>query len=301
LTGGVGNQLFQYAAGRKLATERDAPLHVLHSPEGATRSLTLRDLLGVPPPALDPKLRFVCGLRNAWLGAAPQFIQRPVRSALRRRVGYHELHQSLMQMADRAPTVDDRWRVLHLTGFFQHPSFYEPVLKEVLSEIAANVARACEPARGDGVVAVHFRRGDYLLHGYALPFGYQERALELITSKTTVSRVVVLSDDDDFGRLAADHLARGGVPATAVDTAAGSDADDFRILATAQHVVMSNSTFAWWAAAVGDALRPAGDRLVACPVPWMPATAEGRIPAAKLSLLRAGWLSVPGWTNPPEA
>jgi hypothetical protein len=63
---------------------------------------------------------------------------------------------------------------------------------------------------------------------------------------------------------------------------------DFCLIANARNVVMSNSTFCWWAAALGDALNRPGERIVAYPKGWIDFPDE-----ASDGMVRPGWTVVP--------
>ncbi len=291
LNGGVGNQMFQYAAGVAFAQQRRVPLQVVPGRALATRAVDVPDLVDVPPLSLTAYERFLCGLPGGSLRRMPQPVRRALRPAARRAARYTEVRQSLMQMADPPVAPDAGERYLHLRGLFQHRGYYEPVLDEVVTGIVDKLGPHLDGGAGEGVVAMHFRRGDYVLHGYDLPFSFQSEALRLVADRCAVSRVVVMSDDDDFARLAAEHFALGGFAATAfADDPQRSELDAFCALASAQHLVMSNSTFVWWAAVVGDHLRARDDRVVVCPTPWMPLHTAGTIPSATLDLSRPHWV-----------
>lgn len=291
LSGGVGNQLFQYAAGRTIAAEREARLEVVARPLHAARSLGIRDLVDVPKASLTPYERFLGGFPDAPLRRAPTAIRQPLKSAARRVARYEVVRQSLLEMADPMPPLDPATRYLHLQGYFQHPSYFEPVLAAIVSEIEAKLGPSLDLAAANGVVGMHFRRGDYLLYGYELPLAFHESALALIAERSPVKRVVVMGDDPDFVILAAEHFARQGFPVSE-PSATRSDTDDFTTLATAQHVVMSNSTFVWWAAVLGDRLRSGDGRIVVCPTPWMPKRASATIPAEALDLAQREWVTM---------
>jgi hypothetical protein len=286
LSGGVGNQMFQYAAGRTIAVERDMHLYLAPRPLAPTRSLEARDLLDVPKVDLTRYERFIAGLPKGNLEHVPKFVRRPAKSLARGRSRYHELRQTLMQMADPRPPLPDDLRYLHLRGFFQHPSYYLPVLDDVAAAMAVNLGPP-DTASGDGVVVMHFRRGDYTHFGYELPFSFHEEALALIAERCPISAIRVMSDDNDFEMLAAEHFERRG-HAVVVGDRSRSDRDDFVALATAEHMVMSNSTYVWWAAVLGDHLRTR-ERVVVCPAPWMPMRAARTIPADRLDLSRPHW------------
>jgi hypothetical protein len=293
LSGGVGNQLFQYAAGRTIAAERNVPLQVVARPAHTSRNLGIRDLIGIPKAALTPHQRFLGGFPDAPLKRLPVALRQPVKSFDRRAARYLVLEQTQLQMADPKIEIDQRWRDIQLRGFFQHATYYEPVLDTIIDEMISKLGDRVDLAGGDDVVAMHFRRGDYVLNGYDLPLSFHEEGLSAVASAHSIRRVVVMSDDVAFSALAAEHFRSRGFDVSDFESeSAHSDLDTFVTLATAQHVVMSNSTFVWWAAVIGDRLRH-DERLVVCPKPWMPARAAASIPVEHLDLCRTGWSILP--------
>jgi hypothetical protein len=293
LSGGVGNQLFQYAAGRTVAQEREVPLQVVARPHLATRTLGIRDLLDVPKAVLTPRERFLGGFPDAPLQRLPLTLKQPVKTFGRRAAGFLVFEQTSLEMADPKPVFDARHRTILLRGFFQHPTYYESVLPALVDEMVARLGSRLDIARGDGVVAMHFRRGDYVLNGYALPLSFHDDALTEIARAHEFGRIVVMSDDVAFSALVAEHLRGRGFEAIDLEAdPSRTDLDSFITLATAQHVVMSNSTFVWWAAVVGDRIRSA-ERTVVCPKPWMPARATALLPVEKLDLSRKSWSIYP--------
>jgi hypothetical protein len=289
LSGGLGNQLFQYAAARTIAEERGATLQVVGRRDVPSRTVVLRDVLDVPKAELTPRERLLGGLPDAPLERSPIVVKQLAKTVGRRLARYHVVRQSMLEMAHPKVTLAARYRYVHLQGLFQHPTWYEPSLDAVVDGLVHKLHEQLDLRAGDGTLAVHFRRGDYVLNGYELPMSFYDDAVRAVTDCSTVSRVLVMSDDHDFGALAAEHFRASGLPATPLPLhPERSDIDDFLLLAAAQHVVMSNSTFVWWATVVGDRLR-SGARVVICPSPWMPARAAGTIPAATLDIARPNW------------
>ena len=249
------------------------------------------DVIDAPAGSLTAHERFICGLRSPTLRRLPAGLKQTARALARRASHYREIYQSLLQMADPAVAISEQDRLIHLRGLFQHPSYYDAVLDDVVTSMLARLSDRIDLAAGDGVAAVHFRRGDYVLHGYDLPFSFQANAVAEIAAQHELTRVVVMSDDEEFAILAAEHFVRCGLPAVATTGSERAELDDLTALACAQHLVMSNSTFVWWAAVLGDRLRQGrSDRVVVCPTPWMPMSAADTIPSATLDLSRPGWL-----------
>jgi hypothetical protein len=287
LTGGVGNQLFQYTAGRTLSRALDGPLHIEPAPRTVSRTVALPDLLEVPVYELSRRERFF--IRH---GSSPSEEQRLLHRAsagLNRKAAKLTLiRQNVRQLTDPRPSLDDSPRIVHLRGLFQHPSYFEPSLDLVCEELAARLPARHSLEHGDGVAAIHIRRGDYIFHGFALPFSFYEATLAELAESVCIRCLFVTSDDEDFARLAAANFERLGIPTVVPDpTGKRSEVDDFYALATAQYFIMSNSTFAWWAAVLGDHIRK-GPRVVVCPTPWMPRRPTTTI-SPDLDLAQAGW------------
>lgn len=272
LDGGLGNQLFIYAASLSIARSIGVQPRYYHTPGvrmDVLESFLSRELprassseifraAGTPPDA-GPLHRFV--MRN--LERTPPARRRTVSSVLFEPVEF----------------PDRRDGVLHLTGFCQHPSYWEDSLQEVVQQLLIH-PRARPPADEDAV-ALHLRRVDYVNQGWALDVGYYLSALQL-ADPSRDGRIAVTSDDPLAAVTMAAYLREKGYDA---QSAAGGDATaDFWTLAAARHVVMSNSTFCWWACATGDTLHEAADRVVAYPEPWLP--------IGHAELQRPGWSEI---------
>ena len=96
-------------------------------------------------------------------------------------------------------------------------------------------------------LGVHVRRGDYLQPGQqssnlsALSIDYYKSAIDLVRSHCSVSKIVIVSDDPQWCR----SKFRGKEFSFSSNV---STVHDFKLLNSCDHVVISNSTFSWWAA-----------------------------------------------------
>jgi hypothetical protein len=112
-------------------------------------------------------------------------------------------------------------------------------------------------------LCVHLRRGDYVTLGRELSFGYYVRSLQVLGE--SVKSVVVTSDDELAARTFCEYLKAKGYSACTPSEAEASreassprDSDpvlyDFCLMANAKNIIMSNSTYCWWATVLGDHL-----------------------------------------------
>jgi hypothetical protein len=286
LAGGLGNQMFQDAAGRAvaLATGRRLLLDeagILRGPSGRRYELPVFRIAGVPAGLLDRTL-----VRAQVGGRVPPALRDIVRATSRRRwtlLGDREagFDERLFTTAGDL-VLDGFWqsagypdRTPEIAGQLRHDFALRQPLPDRLAAVAAEVA-ACES------VGVHVRRGDYAhdptiaaVHG-TLPLDYYAAAAAWLAARRDAPSFFVFSDDPAWARA---HLRLPG-PTRVVDEAAGlSPAVDQRLLASCRHFIVANSTFSWWAAWLGAS----PDKLVVAPRQWF---ADRPTPAG---LLPASW------------
>lgn len=235
----------------------------------------------MPRQGLTRRQRWVLG---DLLRESPRW-QRAVAHGARPLVSRFQPHHSIIQSADAsaysAPPRLDSPKRLFLHGYFQHPGFYEARLSTVCGEL---LERAPEGRAGDDVVALSFRRGDFVDLGWALGMAYYRSALAMVNDDRQ-RPLWIVSDDALFADLAADRFRTDGYDVLPTPEFGLSPAmDDFWTLAFAARLIASNSTFAWWAGAVGDAFRGADHHQVVVPSVFDDATVH---------LRRPHWLSAP--------
>jgi hypothetical protein len=248
LAGGLGNQLFQYAAGLALAAERGARLVLDRSSyrRDKQRAYALR------PFAVEPAL--VPGsLEPLFAAFDRRFIGRAMKT-LMPAIGWHYVRDR-----DRGydPTVFPPRGSLVLDGYWQSEKYFAPIADRVRAAFRfrgppdeANAA-CLERIAADPAVAVHVRRGDYVsvpeitaIYGVCGPDYYRAAAdhLQRIAPET---RYFVFSDDPDW---AEQNLQWPGPSEVVRHNIGKRDADDLRLMAACDHFVIANSSFSWWGA-----------------------------------------------------
>lgn len=246
ISGGLGNQMFQYAAGRSVATRHGVPLLLdlssYQSPKARPYDLhhyPLRaDVLPVPA-------RPTSGIAR---------LLRPSLSRAKPEPGplvYREPHHHF------DPALFDRPRPLVMDGYWQSWRYFADIADEVARDLTplapldpAN-RRMADQIASCVAVAVHVRRGDYVskprvtaFHGLCGPDYYAE-ALRHMLEAAAPERVFVFSDDLDWVR---EHMSFP-LPATFVDVnAADRGYRDIQLMSLCRHHVIANSSFSWWGA-----------------------------------------------------
>jgi len=283
LHGGLGNQMFQAAAGLALATRLGGRLafDLSRFRQKSLRAYALgqlpiaADAGAVPRPGLADRLKAKAGKLVGGSG-----IKRPAGW----RGGVHvegEFHYEERFAALTGDTL--------LAGFFQSPRYFAgaesriraafdaaPVLSRATAALADDLA-------GEDSVAVHIRRGDYAGNEEAgrvhslLEDAYYEHALGLVRRAVPQARVKVFSDD----------------PAAAVQKAlawqaqavAGTSAlEDLWLMSRCRHHVIANSSFSWWSAWLDE--RPGG--LIIAPRQWF--SREKQLTTHVGDLFPDGWI-----------
>jgi hypothetical protein len=270
LRGGLGNQLFQYASGLGLATVLRADL-CFDSAELRAGEEWLPRIVGERYREADARELARLGITRGGSTLRDRVVRRAVRQGV-------ETERRLRGMTPPiVPAGDDshdpgRYREelssidlpAYVRGYLQSERYFADVTPELADQLRlpAPPVRARVDARP--LVAVSFRRGDYVRLGWALPFGYYEHALEALAREVTDPRFVVFGDDPLFLRLAIDWVSRFG-PATNAYDLAGDELSHLALYQQCDHCVIANSSFAWWGAWLGDQEHRSTDRIVIAP------------------------------------
>jgi hypothetical protein len=279
ILGGLGNQMFQYAAAKALACKHDVKLVI---DESAFRSYPLRsfllDRLRVPeavesknPGPIDTPIR----AKNF---AAMQWRNRADRVLTRFRLGklpqpgtiYSEPHFQF------DPNFFALGKSVSLYGYFQSERYFADIADKLrgyfqprdgLGPQAQAVADVI--ARSDVPVSIHIRRGDYvtsaetaLVHG-ALGVAYYRKALHILQGAlASPITVFVFSDNPVDAEAVLDFIPRESLVHVRGDP--DRPWEDMALMARCRHHVIANSSFSWWAAW----LNSSAGKIVIAPREW---------------------------------
>jgi hypothetical protein len=245
LTGGLGNQLFQYAAARALSLREDRRLVLawFGPADGSRRYLLDQFRLPVPP---DVSLAGADDFRRFWT-SLPRWRKRLLRLGLW--PGQQYIHESRSVFRPLSSSA----RSVFLDGYFQSWRHFDDCADRIRAELAITAelgernAALLRRIVGENAVAIHVRRGDYvrLPHHGVLPVDYYRAALARLGPALDDARLYVFSDDPAWVRAHFDL----GRPFDLVDHN-GPDfpVGDLALMATCRHFVIANSTLSWWAA-----------------------------------------------------
>ena len=277
LSGGLGNQMFQYAVGRSLSLRHGVPL-LLDTRMVEQDALRAYALSGfriqadiAAPSQLPPKLGRI-GRRLRWL---PRWMTR------RAYVFEKGFAFDRSMLAIRPPA--------HLSGNWQSEKYFANSSDVIRSDF--ELAQPLTPERqavadaiaGINAVSVHVRRGDYLsnpvanaYHGTCEPAWYA-LAKQKIEQTVRNPSYVVFSDDPDWARANLHEFVSAKFVAPLQD---GSDEQDLHLMARCRHHIIANSSFSWW----GAWLNPRADKVVIAPAQWFRAATHDTS-----DLIPSGW------------
>lgn len=276
ILGGLGNQMFQYAAAKALAQRSgvDVAIDVSAFDGYRLRSFML-DRLRIPElesaggGLLAPSApRDFAGFR--WRGRANRVLSRLGVKPLANAAGtYTEPHFHF------DPAFLELKSPISLFGYFQSERYFGEIAedlrryfqpREPLGSAAQGVAEAIACAQMP--VSIHIRRGDYVasaetarVHG-TLDLDYYRKALDLVEHRAGGKITLFVFSDD--AAAAADLLQFYAGEIVEVRGDPARPWEDMALMARCRHHVIANSSFSWW----GAWLNPSPDKTVVAPRAW---------------------------------
>jgi hypothetical protein len=258
LKGGLGNQLFCYATGRRLALKSNAELVFddvtgfkydhLYKRQYALGAFSIPARMASARERLEPFGRIRRLLMRKASEPLPMSRKRYIRQ-----VGV-EFEEALL-------TLKLQPGMTYFDGFGQSERYFadvEAVIRQDLQMRPPNDPANQEMSRkihSSHAVALHVRWFDTNDHGSAsnMSRSYYQSAIDVIRAKVEDPHFFIFSDEPKRSAELLEPLL-AGVRHTFVDhNRASQDASsDFWLMSQCQHFVIGNSTFAWWAAWLGE-------------------------------------------------
>lgn len=269
IIGGLGNQMFQYAAARALALEKgtscsldvsDFANYKLH------QGFELQRVFGCSlPSASSAEVWAILGWQSSPL--MRRLLAKPAMSAFRRRGLVIEPHFNYWQGLKEVPEDS------YLIGYWQSERYFRDVAQTIRDDftfrnpMSALNAGLAEQIRQVNAVSLHVRRGDYVknpkttaTHGLC-SLEYYRSAIRHVAERVERPNFFVFSDDAPWVRenLATNH------PCVYVDHNQGAQSyNDMRLMSMCKHHIIANSSFSWW----GAWLNPSDAKIVVAPKQW---------------------------------
>ncbi len=265
LTGGLGNQMFQYAFGRQLAeshrTELKLDLGFYSNPKWNIPVRTydldifnIREALATE----DETTRLAKRVRNDLTDRAFNRLFGTKSSHIRE--PHFHFSQAALDLPDN----------IYISGYWQSEKYFvgvsdllrrEFTFRDEPSESAAAILTRIQSTNS---VCVHVRRGDFLVNPLNGLYGveYYKKGEEIVSLEVVDPVFYVFSNDMDWCQA---NL-KFDAPTVFVSDDFGERKfrDDLRLMSACKHFIIANSSFSWWAVW----LAANNERLVVSPTEW---------------------------------
>lgn len=272
MTGGLGNQMFQYALYLKLRS--------------MGREVKLDDRSEYVLTNARPIMLWVFGID--YPAASREEIDQLTDGSL------HPLHRVRRKLFGRKSLeyqeADCKFdaQVLqrdpaYLTGYFQSEKYFADIADQVREafsfseriwdgldeKLTKRITAYRAQIQGTQAVALHIRRGDYLnvpeLYGGICTETYYAKAVSLMKEKAPGAAFYVFSNDILWAKEWAKHQESEQNPFVVIE---GTNEDtgylDLLLMSECRHYILANSSFSWWGAWLGKA----EDKCVIAPAVW---------------------------------
>lgn len=250
LMGGLGNQMFQYACGRRIALANSVQL-----------KLDTSDVTGKSGRAyglchLNISAEIASGAEIGHFRKS-DLIRKTLYRAHLIRTPYREhnvVRERFFHFDERIPSLSDD---TYLEGYWQSERYFSDIKDVIRREFTfkrkpdSRNERLAQEILHTNAVSLHVRRGDYVfdptinkVHG-TCSTEYYHRAVKLIAGNVPRPHFFVFSDDQEWvgSKLRLDYQV------TYVTHNSGDKSfEDLRLMSLCKHHIIANSSFSWWGA-----------------------------------------------------
>lgn len=265
LSGGLGNQMFQYAAGKSLSLKFNAELHIDPFLLTKKTKTTVRNFdLDVFNIKIEEKNSF----KNKIITKGYSYFKKY-------RIK-NNLYDLLNVFEDkRAQYFDERFENLSdnstLFGYFQNEKYFQKAsttIREDFEFIGTpdhKNAEIIDKIKQIESISIHIRRGDYTnpkTNLSLIGLEYYQKAIEHIKNKINCPEFYIFSDDIKWVK---EYLDLKETNHVFVDINHGINSyRDLQLMSLCKHNIIANSSFSWW----GAWLNKNPDKIVITPDTW---------------------------------
>jgi hypothetical protein len=292
LIGGLGNQMFQYAAARGLAHRNSTFMKLdlygfetykirkyqLHCFNIVEQFATISEINAFitnssAKKSVKRQLRFFFGINQT------ESFYYPSTSIIEKNLCFSE--DAFNQKGH-----------IYLDGYWQSDKYFADIKEVIYRDFSFRIKpstsnqRILNQINNSNSISVHIRRGDYinnadfnLVHG-TCPSEYYQNAISLINDKVHNPTFFFFSDDL--------HWVKQNItinqPHVYVDiNDEDSSFEDLRLMSNCKHHIISNSSFSWW----GAWLNQNPDKIVIAPRNWF---ANNELNGQSIDIVPEGWI-----------
>lgn len=252
LQGGLGNQLFQYAIGRRFAIDGNTFLKVnIENFDRLTNTAKRNYKLNV----FQVETTLASKADEISVLGAP-FFQPIKRRFWKMGIDIFNWNYLREESYTYHPEILKNKKNIYLDGYWQCPLYFESIRAQLLNELSLKpefrtkeFLNKLAEIKSTKSIAIHVRRGDYATNTIVnKQFGmcsidYYNAAMQYLSNKLDKPTFFVFSDDIPWCK---ENLIATDCNIQYVTDFA--DYEDLLLMSACENQIISNSTFSWWAA-----------------------------------------------------
>lgn len=255
IIGGLGNQMFQYAAGRRLAAKHNTVLKLdisdfkkynLH--DYGLSAFTIKEFFATP--------KEIQLLKEPESGS----FKKKLKKILRRpsKMGITHIREKQYHFDPKILTMPDS---IYLDGYWQSEKYFSDIADIIRNEFTVKLSQTdrngelAQQIASCESVSLHVRRGDYVtdektktIHG-TCDLDYYKHCIAHLAQRVPHPCFFIFSDDPDW----AEKNLKIDSPVTfVVHNGPKKNYEDLRLMSQCRHHIIANSSFSWWGAWLGQ-------------------------------------------------
>jgi hypothetical protein len=245
IQGGLGNQMFQYAAGKSLSVRRNTELRLDISwyQKYNLRKFNLSHF----------NINASIESSDATMNVKPSLKLSNIFSGKNKGEMNHIYREKDMSFDPNVLSLPDN---SYLFGNWQHENYFIEIRDLLLKEFNPIIepsglnSKLLQKILEVDSIGIHIRRGDYASNRKALSFHglcsleYYNQAIALLTEKLHSPELFIFSDEPDW----AEKNLITDFPVTVMRHNINREWEDLRLMKACKHQIIANSSFSWWAA-----------------------------------------------------
>lgn len=241
IVGGLGNQMFQYAAAKYLAVKHNVPVGLdITSLSGERKESHFRRKFKLDKFNTDFEEMSLKKIRKYVWVTGNKYIDNYI---LRR---FKLFEKNIWRDNGSIKDFNELPKDIYLAGYFGSLDYFNDIYKILKKEFVLkdknSIENLLEDIRKTNSISIHVRRGDLLKlkDGYVLPADYYKKAVEKIKRSVKTPKYYIFSDDikwckENFNWID-DKVFVDGNDVT----------QDFELMKNCKHNILANSTLSWW-------------------------------------------------------
>lgn len=290
ITGGIGNQMFQYAFARNISLLKhtDLKLDISSFSWDSLRIFELSDFFFISNHLATSD--DYCQLKNHHTYPIIERIKRKITNS---NFPYY-LHATVKEQSF---AFDNKISIINknciLEGCWQSEKYFLKNKNQIIQDFTFKhkpndyYNQIINQITDFQTVSVHIRRGDYVNNSTTLAFhglcsiDYYNNAISCISHKVANPLFIFISDDIEWCKQYFNNIPNS----IFIENNKGADYEDLRLMSMCKHNIIANSSFSWW----GAWLNNNANKIVIAPKQWF---ANKEMQAQTKDLIPETWIKL---------